>query len=165
MRLNVNLPARGYRIVWRLVLLGAIGAMLGACSGEQAGDDQDGGQPSETTSGSVPEGPGVQVSADKTHAVQPGDEITVSIAVDKFTLDAAKIGEPHEPGVGHYRIYLDDASDDDFLADGAEETVKVRIPDDITDGSHQLRVVLHNNDGSPVSPAAEGEVWLIVYRL
>ena len=39
------------------------------------------------------------------------------------------------------------------------------IPADISDGSHDLRVVLHNNDKSPVQPPVESSVLLIVYRL
>lgn len=110
-------------------------------------------------------GPQVSVTADKTHAVQPGDEITLTVAVTDFTLDAAKIGASNEPGVGHYHVYLDDASGDDYLGVSGDASVKINVPDDITDGSHDIRVVLHNNDHSPVDPPASGSVLLIVYRL
>ena len=73
--------------------------------------------------------------------------------------------QANEDGVGHYRVYLDSAAGEDYLAQGAENTTKVTIPETITDGSHDLRVVLHNNDHTPLDPAAEGSVLLIVYRL
>lgn len=109
--------------------------------------------------------PTVTVTADKTHAVQPNDEITLTIEVSDFALDASKIGQGNEPGVGHYRVYLDAATGDDFLAQSADATTKITVPDDITDGSHELRVVLRNNDRSPLEPPVEGRVLLIVYRL
>jgi len=110
-------------------------------------------------------GAALSVKADKTHAVQPQDEITLTISVTEFRLAADSIGAANQDGVGHYRIYLDDASGDDYLVARAEPVTKVTIPADINDGSHDLRVVLHNNDKSPVQPAVEGSVLLIVYRL
>ncbi|MDJ0957604.1 MAG: hypothetical protein QNI91_12125 [Arenicellales bacterium] len=138
-------------------------AILVSCDkdGEEAQAPEQKQDAAETTPG----GPTVMVSADKTHAVQPGDEITLTIEVSGFTLDPAKMDQANEDGVGHYRIYLDSASGEDYLAQGAENTTKVTIPETITDGSHDLRVVLHNNDQTPLDPAAEGSVLLIVYRL
>lgn len=161
----MRLRGKRSKIVPPLVLLAGVLALASACSGEKAADNQSEEKSPETISTSAPEGPEVSVSADKTHAVQPGDEITLTIIVNKFTLDASKIGKPNEVNVGHYRVYLDNASGDNFLADSGAGTVKVKVPDDITDGSHQLRVVLHNNDRTPVAPAVQGDVWLIVYRL
>lgn len=97
-------------------------------------------------------GASLTVTADKMHAVQPGDEITV-------TVDAAG-----QAGVAQYRAYLDDASGDDYLAASETSTFKVQVPDTITDGSHELRVVGYVGD-APADPPAEGSVWLIVYRL
>lgn len=150
------------------VLLAALLALAAGCGGEENGSDQSAEGPSGTTAGSSSQAandPVVTVSADKTHAVQPGDEITVTVAVENFTLDAAKMGGTNEPGVGHYRVYLDEASGDDFVAEGAAGSFKMKVPDSITDGSHPVRVELYNNDRTPVEPAAQGEVWLIVYRL
>jgi len=111
------------------------------------------------------ERPQVSVNADKTHAVQPGDEITVSISVSGFRLDPDRIGKANEPGVGHYRIYLNQVGGEDFLAEGAAPSIKITLPSDITDGSHELIVALYNNDRTPVSPALDAGVLLIVYRL
>lgn len=160
-----SLVASARRIIRHLVLLGAILALAGGCDGEQPDENQAGGTSPDTASVEGQDGPEVSITADKMHAVQPGDEITVTVTVEKFTLDPAKIGQPNEAGVGHYRVYLDDTSGDNFLAESAAGTIKVTIPETITDGSHQLRVVLLNNDRTPLSPAAQGEVWLIVYRL
>ncbi len=161
----MKLLGNGAKTMRHLMLLAAVLVLASACSGDKGADSQPEAESPEPTSANTTAGPEVSVSADKTHAVQPGDEITLTITVNKFTLDASKIGKPNEPDVGHYRVYLDNASGDDFLADSGANTVKVKVPNDITDGSHQLRVVLHNNDRSPVTPAAQGDVWLIVYRL
>jgi len=145
-------------------IAGAALLLLTACSGEEdAGKaDQTGQTPK--ASASAPAA-ALSVKADKTHAVQPNDEITLTITPSGFRLAPDSIGAANEDGAGHYRIYLDDASGDGYLAIGAETTAKVTIPDDISDGSHDLRVVLHNNDKTPLNPPVEGSVLLIVYRL
>lgn len=107
----------------------------------------------------------MHVEADKTHAVQPEDQITLTISVSDFRLSPEGIGGANEDGVGHYRVYLDNASGDDYLVAAAGATAKVTIPADISDGSHDLRVVLLNNDKSPLQPPVESSVLLIVYRL
>ncbi|HSR55187.1 MAG TPA: hypothetical protein VLN73_03025 [Alphaproteobacteria bacterium] len=127
-----------------------------ASSTQQAVDD------SAASRGDLPR---ISVSADKTHAVQPGDEITVSISVSGFRLAPDRIGQANEPGVGHYRIYLNQIGGEDFLAEGAAPNIKITLPSDITDGSHELIVALYNNDRTPVSPAVDAGVLLIVYRL
>lgn len=145
------------------IFISAVLVLLVACSGEdEAGKN---GQAAPSSGAAASSRAAVSVKADKTHAVQPTDEITLSISVTDFQLAAGSIGAANQDGVGHYRIYLDAASGDSFLAEGAEATAKVTIPDDINDGSHDLRVVLHNNDKSPLRPAAQASVLLIVYRL
>jgi hypothetical protein len=143
-------------------------ALISGCADEDEAKPEKAAstQPAETgapASGS--NRPRIAVSADKTHAVQPGDEITVSVTVSGFRLDPDRIGKANEPGVGHYRIYLNQTGGDDFLAEGAAPSIKITLPSDITDGSHELIVALHNNDGTPVSPAVDAGVLLIVYRL
>ncbi len=147
-------------------IVGALALSLVACSGEddsgKAGQAGPGTQPPVAAAAS---GATLSVKADKTHAVQPKDEITLTISVTGFRLVPNSIGTANQDGVGHYRVYLDDASGDDYLAVGAESIAKVTVPADINDGSHDLRVVLHNNDKSPLQPAVQGSVLLIVYRL
>ena len=144
----------------------ACALLLAACSGEDDGDKSaQPEQPAKPAATASAGGAAVSVKADKTHAVQPGDEITLTIEVTGFRLAPGSIGGENEAGAGHYRVYLDDASGDDYLAVGAEGSAKVVIPADISDGSHDLRVVLHGNDRQPLEPAAEGSVLLIVYRL
>lgn len=144
--------------------------LLIACSGEDGTGEQAKQAPAASvapageTAGAAA-GPSLEVSADKTHAVQPGDEITLTISVSEFTLDAGAMGSAAAPGRGHYRVYLDDAAGDAYLAEGADTTMKVKIPEDITDGSHDLRVKLFDNDRTPFEPATEASVLLIVYRL
>ena len=148
------------------VIVGAVVLMLVACSGE---DDTSKSASSTATAptASVAAGGGASVSvkADKTHAVQPNDVITLTISVTDFRLAADSIGAANQDGAGHYRVYVDDASGDNYLAVGAEPVAKVTIPADISDGSHDLRVVLHNNDKSPLQPAVQASALLIVYRL
>ena len=147
----------------RIITLAALLLLLGC-----GNDDNAPTQESETTGSAESEdvaGPKVSVTADKTHAVQPGDEIALTVTVTDFTLDASKIGQANEPGLGHYHIYLDDAAGDDSLGVSADASMRIKIPEEITDGSHDVRVVLHNNDHTPVNPPAVGSVLLIVYRL
>ncbi len=147
------------------VIVSAAVFMLVACSGED--DAGKSGQSAASTAKPTvaAAGVGVTVKADKTHAVQPNDAITLTISVTDFRLDADNIGAANQDNVGHFRVYLDAASGDDYLAVGADTTAKVIIPADISDGSHDLRVVLHNNDKSPLQPAVEASALLIVYRL
>ncbi len=146
--------------------IGAVLMLLVACSGEdEAGKTGQAGASAPSSSSVATSGAVLSVKADKTHAVQPNDEVTLTISVTDFRLAAGSIGGANEDGVGHYRVYLDDASGDDYLAVGAEPVAKVTIPADVNDGSHDLRVVLHNNDKSPLQPAVEGSVLLIIYRL
>lgn len=141
-------------------------AVLVACSSEDAGSSREQAKTAApASSAAVTRGARVSVTADKTHAVQPGDEITLTIAVAGFRLSPESVGGTNQEGVGHYRVYLDDASGEDYIAAGAQPTTKVTIPQDINDGSHDLRVVLHNNDKSPLEPRVDGSVLLIVYRL
>ena len=97
------------------------------------------------------------VSADKTHAVQPGDEITVSVEVTGFTLDGSLMGQSNQEGVGHYSVHLDDTGTAP-LAVSAERSVKVTIPQ----GHHRrvarrARGLCKNNDSTPLSPARPGQ--------
>lgn len=150
-------------------LLAAAIAFVAACTSEEepgkAAKSGTGGQAPAAASTAAASGASVSVKADKTHAVQPEDQITLTVSVSDFRLSPEAIGGANEEGVGHYRVYLDDASGDDYLVSGADATTKVTIPADISDGSHDLRVVLRNNDKSPLEPPVEGSVLLIVYRL
>ncbi len=145
------------------VMMAACFVLLAGCAEEDQAATAGGG--TETQAAPPAGGPTLSVEADKTHAVQPKDEITLTISVTGFKLDSSKMGQANEPGVGHYRIYLDEATGDDYLAAGADTTTKVTVPGDITDGSHELRVELHGNDARPLSPPAQAGVMLIVYRL
>jgi len=145
-----------------MLVCSAVALSLAACSGE---DDAGKAEQAKPVTTAPATSAAVSVKADKTHAVQPEDEITLTISVKGFRLAADGIGSENQSGVGHYRVYLDDASGEAYLAAGADATTKVTIPADISDGSHDLRVVLHNNDETPVDPPVEGSVLLIVYRL
>ena len=106
----------------------------------------------------------ITVTADKTHAVQPGDEIRIEASVEGFVLDAEKIGADAQPGAGHYHVYLGGADGEPLLV-SADPSAVVKVPADVTDGTHTLRVQLRNHDHSPLDPPAEATVRLIIYRL
>lgn len=145
-----------------VLICSALALALAACSGE---DDAGKAKQARPVAAAPAVSAAVSVKADKTHAVQPEDEITLTISVTDFRLAPEGIGAENQSGVGHYRVYLDNASGEAYLAAGADATTKVTIPADISDGSHDLRVVLHNNDETPLDPPVEGSVLLIVYRL
>ena len=106
----------------------------------------------------------LDVTADKTHAVQPGDEIRITVSVTGFALDGTKAGTGAAPGSGHYHAYLGDAQGEPLLV-SAEGSAIVKVPDDVTDGTHSLRIQLRNHDHSPLDPPVETTVRLIIYRL
>ena len=106
----------------------------------------------------------LEVTADKTHAVQPGDEIRLEVKVAGFALDGAKIGADAQPGAGHYHVYLGDPGGEPLLVSAAPSDV-VKVPADINDGTHSLWIQLRNHDHSPLDPPVEAKVRLIIYRL
>ena len=104
------------------------------------------------------------VTADKTHAVQPGDEIRITVSVAGFVLDGANVGAEAVPGSGHYHVYLGKAQGEPLLV-ASDGSAIVKVPADVTDGTHSLRVQLRNHDHSPLDPPVETTVRLIIYRL
>lgn len=106
----------------------------------------------------------ITITADKTHAVQPNDEIRIEVTVEGFVLDGAKFGADPRPGSGHYHVYLGNPDGEPLLV-SADASAVVKVPSDVTDGTHTLRVQLRNHDHSQLDPPAEATVRLIIYRL
>ena len=106
----------------------------------------------------------LEVTADKTHAVQPEDEIRISVSVEGFVLDGANIGAEAVPGSGHYHVYLGGSEGKPLLV-SADASASIHVPSDVTDGTHSLRIQLRNHDHSPLEPPVETIVRLIIYRL
>ena len=106
----------------------------------------------------------IAVTADKTHAVQPNDEIRIEVTVEGFVLDGASIGTDAAPGAGHYHVYLGSPDGEPLLV-SADPSAVVKVPADVTDGTHSLRVQLRNHDHSPLDPPVEATARLIIYRL
>ena len=73
----------------------------------------------------------LEVAADKTHAVQPGDEIHITVSVEGFDLDGASIGAEAVPGSGHYHVHLGSAEADPLLV-SADASAIVKVPEDVT---------------------------------
>ena len=148
--------------------------MTTGCGEESETSKSSGAGESATVAGEKPEkeqgsgtaGPPITVSvtADKTHAVQPNDEIRIEVTVDGFVLDGSKVGAAAEPGTGHYHVYLGGADGEPLLV-SAESSDVVKVPADVTDGTHTLRIQLRNHDHSPLDPPVEATARLIIYRL
>ena len=145
-------------------------AMIAGCSEESSAPESTEAKSSTEAPAVAPEAdPAVapitlEVTADKTHAVQPGDEIRITVNVEGFVLDGAGIGAQSVPGSGHYHVYLGGAEGEPLLV-SADANATVRVPDDVTDGTHSLRIVLRNHDHSPLEPPVESTARLIIYRL
>ena len=131
------------------------GASATAAEDRAAGEKTDGGAANPIA---------ITVTADKTHAVQPNDEIRIEVSVEGFVLDGAGIGTDAQSGAGHYHVYLGSAGGEPLLVAAASNAV-VTVPADVTDGTHTLRVQLRNHDHSPLDPPVETTVRLIIYRL
>ena len=157
------------------VLTAAIGfGIIAGCSEESAPSGSTGTGTSATAAEDKAAGdaaaPGgassieISVTADKTHAVQPNDEIRIEVTVEGFVLDSAKIGAAAQPGAGHYHVYLGGPDSEPLLV-SADSSAVVKVPADVTDGTHTLRIQLRNHDHSPLDPPIETGVRLIIYRL
>ena len=157
------------------VLIAAIGfGVIAGCSEESAPTESAGTGTSATATDDKAAGDaaaaggassiGISVTADKTHAVQPSDEIRIEVTVEGFVLDGAKIGAAAQPGAGHYHVYLGGPDSEPLLV-SADSSAVVKVPADVTDGTHTLRIELRNHDHSPLAPPVETGVRLIIYRL
>ncbi|MBK06567.1 MAG: hypothetical protein CL920_29465 [Deltaproteobacteria bacterium] len=109
----------------------------------------------------APQGPAVSATVTPTSPTQ-GQELEVKVSVVNFKLDKNKIGKTNEAGVGHYHIYLDDKTGNDYIHVAADATTKFKLPGDISKGEHSLRISLRNNDHSALSPVAEAKVKINV---
>ena len=130
----------------------------------QATADADDTPAKENESGTTESSIAISVTADKIHAVQPSDEINIGVTVEGFVLDGSKVGAAAEKGSGHYHVYIGSADGEPLLVSGKASDV-VKVPADVTDGTHTMRIQLRNHDHSPLDPPVEGTVRLIIYRL
>jgi hypothetical protein len=153
----------------RIALAVACLALIAGCSQEAETPPAASEYPIETADAPVADAdapfPSVNFTASNTTALEPGGSVTLTVTVENFVLDGDRIGGENETGVGHYRVYWDDADGDDHLGASAEPELTVTVPATTTDGSHRLRVMLVNNDGTPLDPPVEEGVWVIVYRI
>jgi hypothetical protein len=124
----------------------AIGFLLLSAPLAACGDD-DGGGGGGGADGGGGGGPSVSATADPT-AVVPGGEVTVTVSVDNFILEAPS--DTNVDGHGHYHVYLDDASGADYLAADFAASVVITIPAETPLGAHTLKVTLQENDHSPL---------------
>ncbi len=95
--------------------------------------------------------PTLVLTADKTEA-SPGGTVTLNVAATGFKFADPASGASTDPSVGFFRVYLDDKTGDDFLAEGFATPFNVTLPSDLSEGDHTLRVVLLKSDKTPFSP-------------
>jgi len=100
----------------------------------------------------------VTASADPTTIVDGTTDLTV--AVENFTLVDPGTHTTNVPGEGHYHVYLDDATGGDYLTNDYQSPVHLTV--NTTAGPHTLRVELHNNDHSVLTPIVEDIVNVTV---
>jgi hypothetical protein len=94
--------------------------------------------------------------------VAAGAVTVVTVTVTNFTLVDPAAMPPNMAGEGHYHIYLDNETGGNYLNVGFDGTEDVTIPVGTTAGAHTLRVALHNNDHTAVTPAVEDVVNITV---
>ena len=90
--------------------------------------------------------------------IKAGEPLILRVKVENFRLSGAGIGQKHEPGVGHYRVYLDDKQGDNFEAEGTASEFELLVPPGLEPGPHNVRVVLFKNNKTPMVPAIESKV-------
>ncbi len=91
----------------------------------------------------------IKVRAPKADAVVRGSpaSVTVSVIITGFELDKAAIGSAtNKPGTGHWHVLLDGA----LVSPVGDVFTTLQ---NVAVGTHTLKVELHNNDHSPVTPA------------
>ena len=164
------MPSRRPMLIRTLLAGVAVLAVATGCSDDDPSPESANDDGSAKASAGTPEAGDaaapitLAVTADKTHAVQPGDVIRITVSVTEFMLDAERMGADAAPGSGHYHVYLGDSEGEPLLV-SAEESADVEVPADVTDGTHSLRVQLRNHDHSLLDPPVETKVRLIIYRL
>ncbi len=82
--------------------------------------------------------------------------VTVVVEVTGFELDKANLGSStNKAGTGHWHVLLDGQ----YVSATADLYATLQ---NVAVGSHTVKVELHNNDHSPVSPAVEDSVTFTV---
>jgi hypothetical protein len=87
-----------------------------------------------------------------------GGTIKLTVNATNFSISQDNLGKTNQTGQGHYRVYLDNATGDDFLKETGIASTDIKLPDTITAGSHILSVVLYNNDRTALTPAVKETV-------
>jgi fibronectin type 3 domain-containing protein len=85
-----------------------------------------------------------------------GTVVFLQVQITGFIIDAENVGQANVPGRGHYHVTVDGTTID-FMVTGLIYAVK-----DLTEGQHTIRVSLHNNDHSALTPEVGDEVTVNV---
>ncbi len=85
-----------------------------------------------------------------------GTVVFLQVQITGFIIDAENVGQANVPGRGHYHVTVDGTTID-FMVTGRIYAVK-----DLTEGQHTIRVSLHNNDHTALTPEVGDEVTVTV---
>jgi len=94
--------------------------------------------------------PAINVSV-SAPSVREGDPLIIAWSVTGFVLDAAALGGDSEAGRGHVHVDVNGT----YYAASAGDSISIA---DLPAGNYTVRVSLHNNDHSPLSPEDFDEV-------
>lgn len=110
---------------------------------------------------SAPLPPTLDIKLDKTE-YPLGGKVKIEVRTTNFSLSQDFLGKANKTGQGHYRVYLDNTSGNDFLVESGASSVEIELPKDINAGNHVLKVVLYNNDKTLLTPEVkETKTFLI----
>ena len=152
--------------------LGAIGLGMTAGCGEEdprpgnagTGEPAADGTAEGERGDDAPSAISLGVTADKTHAVQPGDEIASRWTSRGSSSTAGRSVREPSPGPAT-TTSISAIRTGSRCSSRPRPSAVVKVPDDVTDGTHALRIRLRHHDHSPLDPPVEAEVRLIIYRL
>jgi hypothetical protein len=95
--------------------------------------------------------------------VSVGGTLDIEFTLTNFQLDLDnEFGATNVPGTGHVRIYLDDATGEDYIVDAINTHAEIDLPADLSEGDHWIHLVLTENDGTPLVPSATAKVSVTV---
>jgi len=99
--------------------------------------------------------PGISITSPVNGTTLFNDTSDFSVSVTDFTLNASAIGKSNKPGEGHYHVYLDG----NLVGPFADPTFTLT---GLSEGTHDIKVELRNNDHSALSLAIMDSISIMV---
>ena len=94
--------------------------------------------------------------------VVPGGDVALTLLFEEFQLAEPGSQANNFVGIGHYRVYLDGATGEDYLVAFAQDTVTVTLPAGLFVGTHTLRISLRQNDGTALDSPIDATLPIFV---